>query len=170
MAPPTTTPRLPDLDPEQLAQYAESRVAELIDLVDWATGFDLKGMDPPYTMSPLATFVTMLVQYAKDGVQYSNSPLRLVERVKATLDAVRSEPGELEAPLRVGLDAAHARALMVTGLPVPRPFLAALAGVNERRLRQVIASRELKAPAEGTVPAKAAMAWLKSRAVPGFAE
>jgi len=165
MAPPANTPRLIDLDPVLLAAEAARLLLPLRARIDGMFGDPTPNVD--LATIPLVARVEWVVRYARGLVEAP--PADALDTVRHLADLLGTVVDlTILSPLGCAVAAAEARALLGLGKAVPRALLAALAGVNERRLRQVIETRELKAPREGDVPAKPAKVWLAAREVLGF--
>ncbi len=150
MAPPTLTPRLQHLVPEDVAEEVVLRI------VDRADGMleDVRDPDCPpeehrssTTRSPMAVVVASLVAWAQDG---RSAPEQARDHVSRVCEAiyrpvyVRGEwsvaptpPSIAKDGIAVVLRAASARYRLWRGEPVVTSELAALGGISHRRANQM---------------------------------
>lgn len=175
MAPPSTRPVLPRIDPAALAiETARTAVDHVLRLQ-----MDLFGLEEASAPDPQHTEIRRTVQrlahYAVTGdaldapvAEYLISLIPLwsaAEGNGSDVDVGRDADPDTE--LGLVIVAALAREQLDTGIePLTTAQLAALSGSSQRLVQQLVASGELAAEDGAVAPAEARR-WLAARAVPG---
>lgn len=162
MPPRPRTPRLCAVDEAKVVNEVYSQLEPALGLIGWAFGVKAEAVAPQWVR-----YVEFVVRYAKKG---HLPPGVTPGDMKSWIVRVSMLTGLSQESIWVGpagpaFGAALARAHIAQRESVPRHALAALGGVNERRIRQLIEAGDIKAPYSGDVPAVAATEWLKTRGV-----
>jgi len=162
MPPKPKTPRLCAVEEGKVVNEVYSQLQPALGLVGWAFGVKAEEVAPQWMR-----YVEFVVRYAKNGhLPPGATPVDVKSWVvRISLLTSLSQESIWVGPGGPAFGAALARANLAQRESVPRHALAALGGVNERRIRQLIEAGDIKAPYSGDVPAGAAMAWLKTRGV-----
>lgn len=177
MAPPTTKPRLSQLDPDALAQEIEQR------LIDHVVGLGLQ-LDPGVEVrvrdrregafTQIGESVRSLARYARDGgtldADVHEYLVSLIPLYAAPLGDAPTDVGEdadPSTPLGCAMIAALAREAIGEGRGISAVQIATLASCDAAHVRLLARQGEL-ALADGEVAAREAKRWLSGRGVPGF--
>lgn len=180
MAPPTNKPRLGLIDPQALGLDAERKLIDHLASMHDALGTAFKA--PAAGRSPIFGEVRALAEYAKTGQQPVNVEFfaaSICRLLAAPLSAGTPEDlydRSIEDPLGLVVAAALARDALAHGRPIEAEQLAALSGLSERQIQEIVRAGAIQGAraveARGrklyAVEAKSARRWLCERGVPGF--
>lgn len=180
MAPPTTKPQLPRIDPAALAlETARTAIDHLARLQMGLLGIDHLSSSPEPPRTEIYGTVLRLAHYAVTGEQL-DAPvaeylISLIPLYSAALGEGTADVDGLvadadpETELGLVIAAAQAREQLDQGVVhLSLGQLATLSGLSRRQLQQLASSGEIVAD-EGSVAPSEARRWLAARAVPGVA-
>lgn len=172
MSPPTTRPRLSQVDPDALGQQTVAQMRDHLGRQAVAVGLTVVEAGP----ADLAYTIADLARYARDGVAL-DAPVQeyLVSLIPLWSAPLGHAPSPLEIedeadpdePLGLVIHAALAREAIEQGQPVTARQLGALAGVDAQHIRLLARDGEIDLDA-GRATAKEARRWLSGRGVAGF--
>lgn len=190
MAPTTTSPRLADLVPEQVAEEACQLVLnhlgrQIFVLSPACTGEELSGLTAEDLArgSDLGLTVQDLVRYAQSGDTADwGSQLGALDALQSVCSVLYSQAGQPgifevgdlegvgdpETPLGLALVAAWARVRLHQGEDLRTRELAALGGCTTAHVAHLARAGEIERASHGAYSAESARRWLGARGVPGI--
>lgn len=177
------TPRLAELSPKYCARHAAQVIRTHVDDTYKQAGRVL--VEQLISHVAVGTAVEVLSRWAKEGKPaYKEAALATFDALvkllfRAPLMPATPPTFDHEDPLQLVMAAARARKLVEAGNPVPSPDLAALAGFDRSRPRQLVREGILRRSAstegrrgfqDAPIRNDDARALLQQRGVPGFDE
>lgn len=178
MAPPTDKPRLSQLVPEEVAaevaNLAIDHVASLT--TSLLTGDAVRRAVKDARSTPIYREVQRFACYAIEGSMLAGDSVwsHMVSLIPLYASICGTDAGvdgisdaDPETPLGLIICAALARERLELGDAVSAVQLAALGGLSDRQVRQLIRDGEIAAR-DGRISAKTAKRFLRARRVPGF--